>query len=73
MVLTVVTFETGIEVDEVKIGSSTVNPDNYDVDDLEVTLKKTYLATLAEGEKTFTIVMDNEMEGSMGLTVVDTE
>lgn len=42
-------------VTAIKNGGSTVNTDNYTVDEDEVTLKKTYLATLIEGEKTFSI------------------
>ena len=51
-------------VTAIKVGGSTVNTDNYTVDEDEVTLKKTYLATLAVGEKTFNIT-----KGSTTVTV----
>lgn len=42
-------------VTAVKIGATAVNAANYTVEGDEVTLLKTYLATLAVGEKTFNI------------------
>lgn len=51
-------------VTAIKVGGSTVNTDNYTVDEDEVTLKKTYLATLEVGEKTFSIT-----KGSTTVTV----
>lgn len=51
-------------VTAIKVGGSTVNTDNYTVNEDEVTLKKTYLATLEVGEKTFSIT-----KGSTTVTV----
>ena len=60
------------EISGLKIGSTTVNAANYDVDDLELTIKKEYLATLAEGVKAFSVVLAKGPAVAAAVTVVDT-
>lgn len=49
----------GSSVTGIKIGSATVNPDNYTIIGGNVTIKGTYLTSLANGNKTFTFITDN--------------
>lgn len=70
----VLTVDSNVDnsITGLKIGSATVNSSNYSIDGLELTIKKEYLATLAEGEKVFTILMEIANDVSVVVTVVDT-
>ena len=45
------------EITGLKNGAATVNADNYTIDELELTVKATYLKGLAVGEKDLTILL----------------
>jgi len=54
----VLTVTGNAPVEIIKIGTATVNPTNYTIVEGVITLKKEYLATLAIGEKIFTLIFN---------------
>ena len=71
MVLTV-SSNVDNEITGLKIGSTAVNEANYTIDDLELTIAKEYLSTLADGAKVFTILLDVGYPVTATVTVGDT-
>lgn len=58
MVFTV-TSEIAVNCTELKNGIATVNSDNYTFANNVLTIKKEYLATATNGDKTFTLKLDS--------------
>lgn len=56
----------------VKNGGTAVNASNYTIDGLKLTIKKEYLATLTEGEKTITVTLDKGAAVTCVVTIADT-
>jgi len=55
----------------VKNGGAVVNTANYTSSSGTLTIKKEYLATLANGDKTFTIVLSAGSDLTVAITVAD--
>ncbi|GMB01068.1 hypothetical protein PIPA1_38670 [Pelosinus sp. IPA-1] len=68
---TVTSSEAAATLSAVKNGSAVVNTANYTFNSGVLTIKKEYLATLANGDKTFTIVLSMGSNLSVTITVAD--
>lgn len=70
-VFTVLPVSESITLSALKIGSSTVNTSNYTYVAGVLTITDDYLATLANGTKTFTLVMSDGGNMVVTVTVAD--
>ena len=70
----VLTVESNVAntITGLKIGGTAVNASNYSVSGLVLTIKKEYLSTLAEGDKTFTVTLAKSPDVVSVVTVEDT-
>lgn len=60
-----------VTLSALKIGASTVNGANYTYAENVLTIGATYLGTLANGIKTFTLVMSDGGDMTVTVTVAD--
>ena len=60
-----------VTLSQLKIGASTVNSANYTYAENVLTIGATYLGTLANGIKTFTLVMSDGGDMTVTVTVAD--
>nr|WP_281172965.1 X2-like carbohydrate binding domain-containing protein [Cloacibacillus evryensis] len=63
------TVSASASVSALKIGGTAVNSDNYTVLDGTLTITDDYLATLANGEKTFTVETADGLTATVKVTV----
>jgi hypothetical protein len=71
VVFTVTSSDSAVTLSAVKIGGVAVNTANYTFASGTLTLKKEYLSTLANGAKTFTLVMSAGTSSTVTITVGD--
>lgn len=65
----VLTVSASASVSALKFGGTAVNSDNYTVLDGALTITDDYLATLANGEKTFTVETADGLTATVKVTV----
>lgn len=65
----VLTVSASSAVTALKIGGTAVNSDNYTVLDGALTITDDYLATLGNGEKTFTVETADGLTATVKVTV----
>ena len=70
-VFTVTPTGEGVTLNALKIGASTVNTSNYTYAANVLTIANTYLTTLANGTKAFTLVMSDGGDMAVSVTVAD--
>lgn len=67
----VLTVSASSAVTALKIGGTAVNSSNYTISGGELTITGDYLATLTNGEKTFTVETGDGLNATVKVTVSD--